>query len=348
MRPGLGFSRRNYPLRIFGMALAFPCVASVFLQHHVPWHFWIFAGFTGFAWPHLAYFLARRSASAVDAEYRNLGTDAALAGLSLPLVSFNVLPVVVLLAMIGMVMITVGGWRLFNRGMVQMLGFALLGSLWAVLVWNEYSVRLEPSLMTLLASTPLMIAFPVCIGVMTYRMARRLSRQRSELERLSQRDGLSQLFNRQHWEELLFLEHERHKRYGTVLSLMMIDIDDFKTINDSYGHVTGDELIREFCALLTAHLRQSDIAGRYGGDEFGVLLPGTDLEGALLLAERLRLMAQTLLVGPREVKFTISVGVAESIEDMPHYAQLVECADKALYEAKHSGRNFSAAYRSGD
>jgi diguanylate cyclase len=341
---GLNFVKRIYLPRIFGSALAFPAVAVVLYQQQAPWHFWAFAVFNAFLWPHLAYFIAAKSERPTLAEYRNLVTDSVFVGVWVPLLSFNLLPALVLMTMVGLANMAVGGWRLFLKGMVASLVSILLGWQWAVFIWDGFAFRLEPDMLILIATAPVMVAFPLAIGVINFSLSRRLARQREELEKISRTDGLSQLSNRTHWEESVFREYERHKRNGSPLSLIMIDIDHFKQINDEYGHVAGDQMIREISGLFAEAVRQSDVVGRYGGEEFGLLLPDTDTQGALQFAERLRLAVQTLTVKPYGFHRTISLGVAEVDSDIKTHHQLIEHADKALYAAKRNGRNIALVY----
>ena len=341
---GQNFVRRIYPPRIFGMALSFPCMAVVLYQHQAPWHFWLFAIFVGFFWPHLAYFLSSRSEKPAEAEYRNLLTDSAYAGLCAPLMSFNLLPSLVILTMACLDNMSVGGWRLFLKGLVISIVTALLGWQWVQWVWDDFAFRLEPDMLTLIAAAPVMMVFPLSVGVINFSLSRRLAKQREEFEKISRTDGLSQLNNRRFWEESVYKEFERHKRSGSPLSLIMVDIDHFKQVNDKYGHVAGDQMIREISELLGDAVRQADVVGRYGGEEFGLVLPDTDIKGAMQFAERLRLGVQTLTVKPYGIRCTISLGVAEVDSDIRKYRQLIECADKALYNAKRNGRNVAQAY----
>ena len=340
----LNFVKRIYPPRVFGMALAFPAAAVVLYQHQTPWPFWVLALLNAFMWPHIAYFLASRSANPVNAEYRNLMVDSGIAGLWVPLLSFNLLPSLVFLSVMSLSSMTVGGWRLFLKGMLAAAGCVLLGWMWATSIWPEYSIRVEPTMLTLIAVAPLMAMFPLSLGVINFKLSRRLARQREELEEVSRIDGLSQLNNRQFWEASVFTEYERHRRSGSPLSLIMIDIDHFKQVNDAYGHVAGDQVIRDLSELLAESAREADVVGRYGGEEFGLLLPDTDIKGATQFAERLRISVQTLMVKPYEIRCTISLGVAEADAEVKKYRQLIERADKALYLAKRSGRNISMAY----
>jgi diguanylate cyclase (GGDEF)-like protein len=172
----------------------------------------------------------------------------------------------------------------------------------------------------------------------------KLQEAMTSLEEVSQRDGLTGVYNRRHLEHHLSHEFNCWRRYGGELSFLMFDIDHFKKVNDVYGHLAGDEVLREVAAnikLEAALLRTTDIAGRYGGEEFGIILPGTPLEGAAIVAERLRTMVAAAPVRIRDVEIpvTISLGVAQADTSMPDYERLIHDADKALYASKAQGRN---------
>jgi diguanylate cyclase len=340
----LNFVKRIYTPRVFGSALAFSAVAIVLYQQQAPWHFWGFLVFNAFLWPQLAYFVAIKSEQPTLAEYRNLIIDSVFVGVWVPLLSFNLLPALVLLTMVGLSNMTVGGWRLFLKGVAASVVGMLLAWPWALFIWDGFAIRLEPNMLSLIATAPVMVVFPLSIGMITFSLSRRLARQRQELEKISRTDSLSQLSNRRHWEECVFREYERHKRSGSPLSLIMIDIDHFKHINDKYGHIAGDQMIREISALFSEAARKSDSVGRYGGEEFGLLLPDTDIKGALQFAERLRPAVQALTVKPYGFQCTISLGVAEADSSIKQHLQLIDHADKALYVAKRSGRNIAVVY----
>lgn len=168
----------------------------------------------------------------------------------------------------------------------------------------------------------------------------RLYRQTAEM---AVRDSLTGLLNRRRLHERLKEEISRSARYHHPLSLLMIDVDHFKRYNDTYGHQQGDELLRILAATLLQNVRQSDIVGRYGGEEFAVVLPETDKESAYILARRLcEVVADTPFPGypgglPEQC--TISIGVASYPDDALSLSELVAAADEALYRAKRSGRN---------
>lgn len=168
-----------------------------------------------------------------------------------------------------------------------------------------------------------------------------LEQANSELEVLSQTDGLTQLFNRMHWEKCLQNEFKRWKRSDNPSCLVMIDIDKFKNVNDKYGHVVGDEVIRDISEKIRDHVRETDITGRYGGEEFAVILADTTLDNATIFAERLRAEIENSDVkyNDIDIKYTISLGIAEVDDSIKSYEAWIECADAALYRSKEDGRN---------
>jgi diguanylate cyclase (GGDEF)-like protein len=158
---------------------------------------------------------------------------------------------------------------------------------------------------------------------------------------LSSTDRLTGLFNRGHWEEVLKNEYARHCRYDSQATLVMFDIDHFKRVNDTYGHQMGDKVIQRVAEVTRQLARTADIAGRYGGEEFVVLLPDTDKDGGRIFAERLRqaIEAQEMSHEGQVIRCTISLGVADLSQPTADYKTLIEWADQALYSSKKNGRN---------
>ena len=153
-------------------------------------------------------------------------------------------------------------------------------------------------------------------------------------------DDLTGLANRRRFMEALSAEIQRVERLGGALALLLADIDDFKRINDRWGHHVGDEALRQFASRVVAQLREVDLAGRLGGEEFAVLLPGTDREGALVAANRIRSAVAGEVMQIAEaasVRFTVSLGVAAYRGGSPE--ELLRTADAALYRAKAAGKN---------
>ena len=168
-----------------------------------------------------------------------------------------------------------------------------------------------------------------------------LEKVNAELGVLSQTDGLTQLFNRTHWENCLQAEFKRWSRSNNPSCLVMLDIDHFKKVNDSYGHLVGDEVIRHISDLIRELSRETDIPGRYGGEEFVILLADTTLENGAIFAERLRKeVAQSIVkYNDLDLTYTVSMGVSEVNPSIKNYEAWIECSDSALYKSKESGRN---------
>jgi diguanylate cyclase (GGDEF)-like protein len=156
-------------------------------------------------------------------------------------------------------------------------------------------------------------------------------------------DGLTRLFVRSYFEQKLGVEVRRAVRYGSEMSVLMMDIDHFKKFNDTYGHSTGDDVLRLVADVIRANIREElDVAARFGGEEMLVLMPETDLEGAMIVAERLRVaIATTPLPGPDGsiLSVNVSIGVAAVPDHATTPVELVELADQALYHSKRNGRN---------
>jgi diguanylate cyclase (GGDEF)-like protein len=169
-----------------------------------------------------------------------------------------------------------------------------------------------------------------------------LKKSNELLKELSNTDPLTHLYNRRHLTKTLNSELIRAQRSGNCLSLVMLDIDHFKKINDTYGHQNGDKVLSAIAKLTQAQLRCYDLAARYGGEEFVLVLPGTPLAGGEEVARRLRNQVQTISFEPpmENLTVTISLGVAlfpsPSVNDME---SLIRQADEALYRAKQNGRN---------
>ena len=161
------------------------------------------------------------------------------------------------------------------------------------------------------------------------------------MRQLAITDGLTQVANRRHFDERIHEEIDRSQRYGRPLVLLLLDIDHFKKVNDSYGHPAGDAVLRRVADICRASIRTLDLVARFGGEEFAILLPETDIPGALQLAERIReeIAASPVVYGPHTIQVTASLGVAATENGDRDSEQLLKAADEMLYAAKQGGRN---------
>jgi diguanylate cyclase (GGDEF)-like protein len=162
-----------------------------------------------------------------------------------------------------------------------------------------------------------------------------------EIYRLMTVDGLTQVYNRRYFNEAFEREFNRSRRYGRDLSIVIFDIDHFKAVNDTYGHLAGDGLLRQIAAAVKPRLRREDIFARSGGEEFALLLPEIALEGARTTAEKVRRIVEAapLKYEQQPVACTVSLGIAILQADDASPEALYKRADERLYEAKERGRN---------
>jgi diguanylate cyclase (GGDEF)-like protein len=175
-----------------------------------------------------------------------------------------------------------------------------------------------------------------------------LEKTLEELERLATTDALTGISNRRHLFALAEKEFNRAGRYGTPLSVFMIDADHFKQINDNYGHAVGDETLKFIAQTTRNLLRKFDLFGRIGGEEFVVFVPETDIEQAIKVANRIceTLENTTLEIEDQTIRITVSIGVATYESNDRKIDRMLQRADQALYEAKSRGRNQVLAYES--
>jgi diguanylate cyclase len=333
---GLRFVRRMRAPRALGLALGGLAIASVLHARAAPLPLWLALAASVLVWPQAAYRLGRRSADPHRTERRNLTFDSVLGGAWVALMEFNLLPSAVIAAMLSMDKIAVGGAGFLARCTAAFAAGCLL-------VWAATGFPLAPhtTMAQIAASLPLLVFYPVVVGVTTYRLARRVHDQNQMLSELSRTDGLSRLLNRRYWEEATAAQFRRCRDEGAAASLLMLDVDHFKAINDRHGHPAGDEVIRSVARILRESLRAQDVPGRYGGEEFGVLLPDSAADAAELIAERLRRRIELAPLSASGIRATVSIGIAELEPQDTDYGAWISRADRALYAAKAAGRNRS-------
>lgn len=338
-KKGLSLARRLYTSRILGLALGLLVVsAALYPLDPAPW-VWSFMLFNGLFWPHVSYQWARRSTVPYHAEHRNLVIDAFLGGFWVAAMQFNPLPTAVTLAMMAMNNVAIGGLRFLLVGAVAQVAGITVG----MLVFPFDSVPMT-SPAQLYACLPLLCLYPLALGWICFRQAHTLGRQKRELLALSRTDSLTGLLNHGAWKDRLneaFQHCRRQSPDGAGHGVIaLIDIDHFKAINDTYGHGAGDVVLRQLGKLLRQNLRATDIVGRYGGDEFGVILPDLTLLSAVQAMEGLRerFTAQDYERDPA-LKVSLSIGLAAFTPAYADATAWLDDADQVLYEAKTGGRN---------
>ena len=315
-------------------------------------------------YPHLQYWRACRSAKPIETEMRNLLIDSVLLGVFIAAVGFA--QWIVFAAVLGSLSNNVAnqGWRGAPNTLLALFGGALL---WIAFAGFHYAPETEwyASLVCIFGLS----AYLLGISHLSYTRNLQLRHTREQLKSREQdllsanqsllanlaeiaglqdqlrdqanRDPLTGLYNRRYLDRILSQELSRCGYEGYSLALIMIDIDHFKQINDTYGHQAGDEMLVQLAAVLEGNARSSDVACRYGGEEFMLVMPDIDRELAMAHAEHLRrrFAAHELYFDGYCLKTTLSIGVAIYPEDAGSAALLVSRADQAMYQAKNAGRD---------
>ncbi|HEY0662044.1 MAG TPA: diguanylate cyclase [Lysobacter sp.] len=331
----LRFVGRIYRMRMMGLGTGVLAIAGVLHQNGAPVPVWVALVANGFLWPHVAYLLARRSRDPERAEFRNLVVDSASGGIWIAVMQFNLLPSALLAVMLSADKIGVGGWRFLGRT-ATVQGIACLSTAAAL----GFPFRPDSTMFNIVWCLPFMFVYPLAISTAAYGLGRKVVRQNRLLDRISRTDALTGLWNRAHWEEVATSELSRSIRTSRPAALLLMDIDHFKSINDDHGHPLGDAVLRRVGATLQASVRAIDTAARFGGDEFGVILPEASLAEALDVAERVRAAIETVQFDEvPELRCTVSIGVAAATPTLEDVAMWVRHADTALYSSKKTGRN---------
>ena len=332
---GKSFAKRIYWVRSVGVGIGFFSVAATMYPLHPPAWVWAVMLCNSIIWPPIALWLATRSRQPFHAEQRNILVDSLAGGFWAGAMGFNPLPTVTVLAMMAMHNLAAGGKRLFLRGCVaQVIGAAI--SLY--LFRQPFVSSSTPT--QIYACLPVLVFYPMFVGYMSYRVAVKLSEHKHILGKLSRTDSLTGLINHGSWKDLLQLEFNKCQVLSRQSSIALIDIDHFKAINDTHGHIVGDSVLKSLSKALMANLRDVDLAGRYGGDEFCLILPNTSATLAWEILEQLRCDVHNLK-DPQlpHLQLSLSVGIATFGPHLGDAATWINEADKALYIAKTTGRN---------
>ncbi len=331
----MSFARRIYVPRAIGSGFGgLALMAALDPLNIAPW-VWGLLLFNALVWPHLAFQLSSRSAYPYRAERRNILIDSMAGGFWAASIQFNPLPTAIILSMMMMHNVAAGGPKLLLRGaLAQLTGILIAGLFFGI------AVTAQTTTLQIYASLPVLVFYPFAVGMVSYGLAIKLAEHKQTLRTLSCTDSLTGLLNHGTWKDLLQLSFQQCQKNHSTTTLALIDIDHFKHINDTYGHIVGDTVLRQLSKELKENLRAEDLAGRYGGDEFCVILPNCTLAQTREIMARLSaVFCHNLHTDEPDLQVSLSIGLASWRPDFHDAAMWLNEADKALYIAKNTGRN---------
>ncbi|MEO7013341.1 MAG: diguanylate cyclase [Dokdonella sp.] len=336
MLSAAGLPKQIYLPRVLGMGLGALCIIAALRDLTRPDWVWMLTFIGGFAWPHLAYLHSSRAKKSGRAEKANLMIDAALTSFALFAIGFSIVPSAIGITLPAMNNLSVGGARLWAKGCI-----ATLAGLMVTAAFLPFEFRPSSSLLVQSATMLLVVMYLVAFAWTMWRMANDLQKSRDALHVLSQTDALSGLKNRGAFESALGEKFAAlqtgHGKARTAL--LFIDMDHFKRINDGSGHAAGDSVLRTMGWALKSEIRAEDIAARYGGDEFAVLLDQADESDALAFLDRIKNRIQaTALFENSAIPLTWSTGISLFVTSMPSANAWLAQADAALYKVKQRER----------
>ena len=318
-----------------GMGLAGLAIGVVLWEIGAPPFAWALLAFACFVWPHLANLLSKYSHDRGRARFINQVSESFFVGLAPPFMHFNVLPSVLFVTLHTMARIASGSRNLWLTMAVPLLAGILCGAMLIGFHWTP-----DSSLRIVLACLPLLIVYTLLISLKTRALIEKTAQQNERLQTLLRVDALTGLYGRPFWQEQAAASLHQFLKSGTPASILMLDIDRFKEINDTYGHSAGDAVLRGLAGVIRSSIRTTDCAARFGGDEFIILLPGTTVEDAVTLAERIRKRVATLRLHEiPDLQLTCSVGVASLAKHHDDLGEWMQDADVALYQVKKAGRD---------
>ena len=328
--------------RVAGLGLGGICLMVALSEREAAWYTWAYLFVVSVVWPHLAYQHSSRAQSPDRAEKQNLLVDSLLTCTCVYVIGGNLMPSALAVTIMTMNNMAVGGLRLWLQGLLAGAVGVLLA--WMCLPWHFTP---ETSLRVQYACLPVMALYFPAFGWTTLQFASGLRRTSEALKRMSREDALSALHNRRSFgDDLSRVFQELRNSNGTVApkaALLLCDIDHFKRINDAGGHAAGDAVIRRMGAMIRANVPRHDLAARYGGDEFVVLLNGAGPAEAVAFIERLqadlwRTAEESESAELPCASISISTGVACYHDGLASPDEWVASADAALYTVKRRAR----------
>ena len=327
--------RRAYPLRASYMALSGLVVAASLVLHSVHIVWWAFLAVSALIWPHIAYAHSSRRRDRQQAEYENSFIDALIVGSWMGLMHWSVLPCIAIL-----VLSVADRFFAGLKGHWAPTVLALLAGLGLMAFAIEPSAQWDAPLLVQLSLLPLIILHSAFASFSARHMVKTLARQNLQLKRLGRIDPLTTVYSRDYWWKKARASLRQYQTQPEPTSLLVIDIDHFKRINDQYGHVVGDEVLKQIGLVMRQSLRSHDVAGRYGGDEFTVLCRNASAQEAYFVALRIRERLGSIRIREHpDLRISASIGVAAAEKHITAVSEWIKAADSALYQAKNAGRD---------
>ncbi|MEN5017298.1 diguanylate cyclase [Erwinia sp. Eh17-17] len=328
------FIRRMFAMRQLGTFLCFFPFLSVLTELDRGLWLAILLAINAFIWPVIAWILAHSSRDPTNTERRNLTVDAAFGGVWVALMGLSPVPSFIIMAVLASDRYAAGGWPQLKSAIAAfLLAFIPVWSVAGMPLVSTFSTR------TVWLTLPLATCYMLVLSAVSYQLTLTLRRKNRELERISLMDPSLKIPNRRLFDRRLESEYLRTQRGDSHAWLMLLDVDNFKQVNDRFGHEAGDYLLAEISRLLRNEVGTRDIPARFGGDELGVIVRDADHNSIVILAATLKeKIAQIRLPAAPDFQCSVSVGIAPAgTADSIH--QWLRNADQALYNVKRTGRD---------
>lgn len=332
---GIGAARRIGWMRFVGNCLGALPIASIILERQAGTMAWTLLLLNALVWPSIALVIIHRARKPATAQFGCMTIDSLLGGAWIAFMALSIVPSALFAALLVADKIAAGGVRLAAKATLTLLvGFGI--------AWLALGAPYQPitSQRTIVLSLPFLFVYGIGLSVLSWQLARRVKSQNRQLQRLSRTDPLVELANRGFLIQRAQQTLENIRREGGSACLLMLDVDDFKRINDAHGHRAGDEVLRHIAMILREFARPGDTPSRLGGDEFAVLLAECSSTEAMGVADRIkaRLQASEGRTEAFSIPVSVSIGVAAA-PGQGAAEDWLAMADRALYFAKRHGKN---------
>ncbi len=323
-----------YKFRILGMGLGGIPAAVVLTENNSPLPYWFWWLFTCYLWPFIAFIRAKKSTTPFISERNNLTFDSFIAGTWVSLLQFNLLPSALLLIITTADKISSGIKNLWLYSIPFMLAGIFLPT-----IFTHFSFQPHTSTAVIFACLPILILHTFFVSLGSYKLVRKVQKQNQKLKEISEIDFLTGVYNRRYWQDKVENMFKNCQNSDKTASIILIDIDDFKLINDKYGHSIGDDVLKHIAKTIQESMPVDSIVGRFGGDEFAAVVP-QNLSQSIKIAQNVR--EKIHLINCHDslsIAGSVSIGLAEINKQDCNLRIWFDSADYYLYQAKSNGKN---------